>query len=105
MYAYGMYLFDGVGGAQNPVEALTWLRKAAESGLIDSQFNVAKLYETGDDGIPPNLAEAYRWYLIAARAGDADAQAAVERLRGDLPASTQSSARAAADAFQTEPLA
>jgi len=105
MHAYGMYLFDGVGGAQDPVEALGWLRKAADSGLIDSQFNVAKLYETGDEGIQPNLAEAYKWYLIAARAGDADAQAAVERLRGDLPARAQGTARAAADAFQAEPLA
>jgi len=105
MHAYGMYLFDGVGGAQDPAGALGWLRKAAESGLVDSQFNVAKLYETGDQGIQPNLAEAYKWYLIAARAGDTDAQTAVERLRGDLPASARSSARAEAEAFQVEPLA
>ena len=81
------------------------MRKAAESGLVDSQFNVAKLYESGDEGIQPDLAEAYKWYLIAARAGDGDAQAAVERLRGGLPASARGSARAAADAFQVEPLA
>ena len=105
MHAYGMYLFDGVGGTQDRVEALNWLRRAAESGLVDSQFNVAKLYESGDEGIEPDLAEAYKWYLIAARAGDGDAQAAVERLRGDLPASERGSARAAADAFQVEPLA
>lgn len=105
MHAYGMYLFDGVGGEQDPVEALNWLRKAAERGLVDSQFNVAKLYESGDDGIEADLAEAYKWYLIAARAGDGDAQAAVERLRGGLPASQRGSARAAADAFQVEPLA
>jgi localization factor PodJL len=105
MHAYGMYLFDGVGGAQDRVEALDWLRKAAERGLVDSQFNVAKLYETGDEGIRANLAEAYKWYLIAARAGDGDAQAAVERLRSGLPASERDAARAAADAFQAEPLA
>jgi len=104
MHAYGMYLFDGVGGAQDRGEALTWLRKAAESGLVDSQFNVAKLYETGDEGIQPDLSEAYKWYLIAARAGDGDAQAAVERLRAAMPASERGSARAAADAFQVEPL-
>ncbi|HEY0598930.1 tetratricopeptide repeat protein, partial [Brevundimonas sp.] len=105
MHAYGMYLFDGVGGAQDRAEALNWLRKAAESGLVDSQFNVAKLYETGDEGIQPDLSEAYKWYLIAARAGDGDAQAAVERLRAGMPASERGSARAAADAFQVEPLA
>ena len=105
MHNYGMYLFEGVGGARDRAEALTWLRKAAEQGLVDSQFNVAKLYETGDDGIQADLPEAYKWYLIAARAGDGDAQAAVERLRDGLPASARGAARAAADAFQTEPLA
>nr|WP_168047382.1 SEL1-like repeat protein [Brevundimonas alba] len=105
MHAYGMYLFDGVGGAQDRGEALNWLRKAAERGLVDSQFNVAKLYESGDEGIQPDLGEAYKWYLIAARAGDGDAQAAVERLRIAIPAPERGAARAAADAFQVEPLA
>ncbi|MDY6923906.1 MAG: hypothetical protein SWI22_08115 [Pseudomonadota bacterium] len=105
MHNYGMYLFEGVGGAQDRPEALNWLRKAAENGLVDSQFNVAKLYETGDEGIQPDLVEAYKWYLIAARAGDGDAQASVERLRGGLPAAERGQARAAADAFQVEPLA
>ena len=105
MHAYGMYLFDGVGGAQDRGEALTWLRRAAEGGLIDSQFNVAKLYETGAEGIAPDPVEAYKWYLIAARAGDGDAQAAVERLRAVVPAAARTQARAAADRFEVEPLA
>jgi len=105
MHAYGMFLFDGVGGARNRAEALQWLRKAAGRGLVDSQFNVAKLYETGDEGIPADPAEAYKWYLIAARAGDGDAQSAVERLRDAVPATARDQARTAADRFQAEPLA
>ncbi len=105
MHAYGMYLFDGVGGDQNRGEALAWLKRAAEAGLVDSQFNVAKLYETGDVGIQPDTAEAYKWYLIAARAGDGDAQSAVERLRDTMPAAARSKARAEADSFEVEPLA
>lgn len=105
MHAYGMYLFDGVGGARNRAEALAWLRKAAEHGLVDSQFNVAKLYETGDEGIAPDAVQAYKWYLIASRAGDGDAQAAVERLRGTLSAADRGQARADADKFTVEPLA
>nr|WP_183253968.1 tetratricopeptide repeat protein [Brevundimonas basaltis] len=105
MHNYGMYLFEGIGGARNRPEAIDWLRKAAEAGLVDSQFNVAKLYEVGDEGIQPDLPEAYKWYLIAARAGDGDAQSAVERLRPGLPASERGAARAAADAFKVEPLA
>ncbi|MEY4556500.1 MAG: hypothetical protein RL093_1619 [Pseudomonadota bacterium] len=105
MHAYGMYLFDGVGGDQNRTEALDWLRRAAELGLVDSQFNVAKLYETGDQGIRPDLTEAYKWYLIAARAGDGDAQSAVERLRASMPAPAQAKARTEAESFEVEPLA
>ncbi|MFJ6025807.1 hypothetical protein ACIQC9_14550 [Brevundimonas sp. NPDC092305] len=104
MHAYGMYLFDGVGGATNTQDALAWLERAANKGLVDSQFNVAKLYETGDTGIAPNPVEAYRWYLIAARAGDTDAQAAVERLRATMPAAERGAARVAADRFKVEPL-
>jgi localization factor PodJL len=105
MHAYGMYLFEGVGGAKDPAEALRWLRKAADRGLVDSQFNVARIYETGEEGIAADPGEAYKWYLIAARAGDGDAQAAVERLREDVPATARAEARVEADRFQVEPLA
>ena len=105
MHAYGMYLFDGIGGDEDRAEALDWLKRAAELGLVDSQFNVAKLYETGDQGIRPNLTEAYKWYLIAARAGDVDAQSAVERLRTSVPASIRAKAGTEAENFAVEPLA
>ena len=105
MHNYGMYLFEGVGGGENRGEALTWLKRAAERGLVDSQYNVARLYETGDDGIPVNLTEAYRWYLIAARAGDDDARSAIERLESKVPAADQARARSAAEEFKVEPLA
>jgi len=105
MYNYGMYLYEGVGGPANRSEALDWLKRAAERGLVDGQYNVARLYETGDEGIQPDLTEAYKWYLIAARAGDGDAQAAVERLRSLVPAAARGKARAEADRFEVEPLA
>jgi len=105
MHAFGMYLFDGVGGARNRPEALDWLRKAADQGLVDSQYNVARIYENGDEGIAPNPTQAYRWYLIAARAGDPQAQAAVDRLAPTIPAAARQTARAQAEAFALEPLA
>ncbi len=105
MYNYGMYLYEGTGGAKDQREALDWLERSASLGLVDGQFNVARLYETGDDGIQPDLTEAYKWYLIAARAGDGDAQSAVERLRATVPAIARGKARAAADRFEVEPLA
>ena len=105
MHAFGMYLFDGVGGARNRAEALDWLRRAADQGLVDSQYNVARIYENGDEGIAPNPTQAYRWYLIAARAGDPQAQAAVDRLAPTIPAAARQTARAQAEAFALEPLA
>ena len=105
MYNYGMYLYEGVGGPANRSESLDWLKRAAERGLVDGQYNVARLYETGDEGIRPDLTEAYKWYLIAARAGDGDAQSAVERLRESVPAAARGRAKADADRFTVEPLA
>ncbi|MEG0819667.1 MAG: tetratricopeptide repeat protein, partial [Brevundimonas sp.] len=53
MHHFAMQLYDGEGGARNRAEALTWLKKAAEAGRVDSQYNVARLYEKGDEGVAP----------------------------------------------------
>jgi len=105
MHLYGMQLYEGDGGATNQAEALTWLLNAAERGLPDSQYNVARIYETGADGVAKNPTEALKWYMIAARGGDSEAQAAVTRLRPTASATAQRAARTAADAFvaQSQP--
>ena len=105
MHDYAMQLFDGEGGARNRAEALSWLKKAAEAGRVDSQYNVAYLYEKGDEGVAPNATEAFKWYMIAARRGDQQALAAVQRLTPLTPAETRRVAREAADAFTVEPVA
>ena len=104
MHAYAMHLYTGFGGEEDAAEAMVWMLRAAEKGLVDSQVNVAKLYETGDQGIPADPAEAFKWYLIAARAGDGEAQAAVERLRAVVPEADRTKARAEAEQFQIQPL-
>ncbi|MGO4687544.1 SEL1-like repeat protein [Brevundimonas sp. 2YAF1] len=105
MHYYAMQLYDGEGGARNRVEALTWLKKAAEAGRVDSQYNVARLYEKGDEGVAANATEAFKWYMIAARRGDQQALAAVQRLTPATSAETRRVAREAADAFTVEPVA
>ncbi len=105
MHYYAMQLFDGEGGARNRAEALTWLKKAAEAGRVDSQYNVAYLYEKGDVGVAPNATEAFKWYMIAARRGDQQALAAVQRLTPLTSAETRRVAREAADAFTVDPVA
>ena len=102
MHLYGMQLYEGDGGAANQAEGLIWLVKAAEHGLPDSQYNVARIYETGADGVAKNLTEALKWYMIAARGGDSEAQAAVNRLRPTASATAQRAARTAAEAFVSQ---
>lgn len=105
MQFYAMQLYEGEGGAKNRPEALSWFKKSAQAGRVDSQYNVAKIYEKGDEGVAPNAAEAFKWYMIAARRGDQQALAAVQRLTPVTSAETRRQARAAADAFTAPPAA
>ena len=54
-------------------EAVAWYRRAAEQGFVDSQFNLAMVYSTGED-LAPDEAEAAIWFQRAADLGDAEAQ-------------------------------
>ncbi|WP_439470822.1 SEL1-like repeat protein [Brevundimonas sp.] len=105
MHNYAMYLFEGTGGSVDGHEGMTWLTRAAEMGLVDSQFNVARLYETGVGGVRVDMIQAFKWYLIASRSGDSDAQEAVDRLRTSLSTADRGKARADADRFSVEPIA
>ena len=46
------------------------LRRAANLGYPLAQFDLAKLYETGDAGLPKDVAEARRWTERAAENGE-----------------------------------
>lgn len=65
---------NGLGGFPlDPVLAVAWYRRAAESGLAEAQFNLAHCLATGN-GTPRNDAEALEWMLRAAGQGLASAQ-------------------------------
>jgi localization factor PodJL len=99
MHNYAMFLFDGVGGPKNRAESLNWLEKAANLGSVDSQFNAAKIYETGEEGVAANPTEALKWYLVAARTGDQPSREAADRLTRSMPTAGVRAAREAAAAF------
>jgi localization factor PodJL len=68
---------------------------------------MGRLYETGV-GVTQNPAEAYKWYLIAARSGDADSRASANRVRTGLSPQARAAAESAAAAYRptaVEPLA
>jgi len=70
-------------------------------GVRDSQYNLALLYSKGY-GVPQNLTEAYKWYLVAAISGDDGAKAAARAIRPQLSPDAQSAAERAAAAFKAQ---
>ena len=76
--------------------ALARLKGIADGGYAPAQMFLAHLYETGQAGVTPNLAEARRWALRAAEAGDPTAMhnVALYYFRGEGgPADTAAAAR------------
>ena len=99
MYNLGLFLFDGKGGPPDLPAAAAWFRKAADLGLGDAQYNLARLYENGY-GVQQNASQAYTWYLIAANGGDQDARADASRIRASLDVTARTAAERAANAFR-----
>lgn len=84
MHNLAVYYFNGDGGlTKSSTTAAEWFRKAADLGFADSQYNLGLIYE-GGFGVSPNPAEAYKWYAIAAKSGDAQSKAAAARLKAQL---------------------
>lgn len=63
-----------------PVEARTWLTKAANSGDTESRLFLAILYLRGDSHTPKNLAEALAWARLAKRQGPQNMSFQAEQL-------------------------
>ena len=60
--------------ASDYAEAMVWLRKAAEGGLVQAQTDLGGIYlEGGKEGIRANGQEAYRWFSQAAAQGSKEA--------------------------------
>lgn len=64
----------GIPGIEKDVhEAAKWLEKAAEKGMVDSQWMFADLCYNGI-GVQQNYEQAFKWFRKAAEQGDACAQ-------------------------------
>lgn len=68
------------GVAHDPHMAFKLFKEAAEQGLVLGQVNVASRYETGA-GTARNVEEAIQWYTKAADQVNANAKAALARLK------------------------
>jgi uncharacterized protein len=81
-YRIGDLSFDKTSG--NLDEALTWYRRAADQGDVDSEVVLALAYAKGI-GVEQSEVEAYKWYDIAASlAKYADVKDDVAKRRSEL---------------------
>lgn len=79
-YELGMGYLRGENGiVHNEVQAVAWLKLAANAGLREAQYNLGVLYEFGLVGLS-DIALAERYYLLAAEQGDAQSQYRLGRL-------------------------
>ncbi len=87
---------------QDYTEAAGWFMSAASSGLADSQFNLALLYERGL-GLPQDSRRAYFWYQVASLNGDKEAARQAERLKRLLPDAESQAANELAGSWRPAP--
>jgi S1-C subfamily serine protease len=66
-------LARGQGVAANPIEAVTWLAKAAHAGVAEAACTLGAMYHDGN-GVSQNATEAFKWFTIAAERGKPVAQ-------------------------------
>ena len=99
MHDLGHYHATGSGGQDADItQAVTWFEKAAQRGVLDSQFNLGVLYQ-GGAGIEKNLISSYVWYAVAGGQGDKVALQRRDMLAGELSSDQLAQAQARAKAF------
>lgn len=104
MHDLGNYHAYGQGGLDRDMSAaLEWFTKAAERGVVDSQFNVAFLRE-GNEGVPADLETALFWYQVAARQGDQGAPDRIEVLSAQMEPKALADIKTRADRFNPKPV-
>lgn len=84
MHDLALYFAEGRGGVDIDMPtAAKWFEKAAERGVVDSQFNLGVLFESGQ-GLPQDMESALMWYSVAGAQGDQMAAGRVGVLRKTL---------------------
>jgi localization factor PodJL len=82
--------------------AIPWFRRAGESGLRDSQYNLGVIYARGL-GVSQNLTESFLWFSLAANQGDVDAAKKRDDVAARLDQQTLVAARLAVQTWTPKP--
>jgi TPR repeat protein len=70
----GKMLAEGKGTEKNEVEGRKWIKTAADQGQVDAAFAMGQILYFGDIGQEVDYKAAYPYLLVAAEAGNPDAQ-------------------------------
>lgn len=73
-YDLGLRLLRGDGVARDSYQAIEWMRKAGDQGLVDAQFALGRIYLMGFEEMGADPAEAEAWLTRAAAHGHKEAQ-------------------------------
>ncbi len=104
MHNLAVLFAAGIDGAAPDNEAAArWFTQAAELGVKDSQFNLGILSAKGV-GLPQNLEESYKWFALAANAGDKDAAQKRDDVARAMSPEQLGRAKAAAELWKPKPL-
>ncbi len=90
-------------GARDIATALPWFQKAADLGLKDSQFNLGIIHALGS-GVKQDLAVSYKWFALAARQGDKEAEKKQNDVAAHLSKVDLAAARMAVQTWVQKPL-
>jgi len=62
----GLFYRRGIGLEQDCNKAIAWLKKAAAQGYCEAQFELGRIYRSGERGVSASVEEAGEWYEKAA---------------------------------------
>ncbi len=80
--------------ARDMNSAVPWFQRAADLGLKDSQFNLGIIHALGS-GVKQDLAVSYKWFSLAAKQGDQEAEKKQGEVAGHLDKVNMAAARMA----------
>ena len=80
-YALARLHYQGFIVPRDTAEMMHWLTKLASGGYARAQVTLGAVYEYGLDNIQPDLAEALKWYELAAGLGGTEVRAMADQVR------------------------
>ncbi|MGH7187173.1 MAG: tetratricopeptide repeat protein [Pseudomonadota bacterium] len=103
-YALVRLHYQGFIIPRDTAEMMRWLTKLADGGHARAQITLGAVYEYGLDDVQPNLAEALKWYELAAALGGDEVRARADqvsaRIRAKMTETEIAEARSLAQAWQ-----